>query len=170
MTHNTEPTGPGYSPSRRKFLEAINIALMGAVATVIAIPFVGFLLAPLFAANGKTWRAVGKVSSFKVGQTVEVAFTDSSPLPWAGVTGRSAAWLRRDSETRFIALSVNCTHLGCPVMWLPDATLFMCPCHGGVYYEDGTNAAGPPPRPLRKYPVRVVHGQVEVLAGPAEIV
>jgi len=91
MTHNTEPTGPGYSPSRRKFLEAINIALMGAVATVIAIPFVGFLLAPLFAANGKTWRAVGKVSSFKVGQTVEVAFTDSSPLPWAGTARRGSS-------------------------------------------------------------------------------
>jgi menaquinol-cytochrome c reductase iron-sulfur subunit len=25
-----------------------------------------------------------------------------------------------------VAFSINCTHLGCPVRWLPDANLFMC--------------------------------------------
>jgi menaquinol-cytochrome c reductase iron-sulfur subunit len=57
---------------------------------------------------------------------------------------------------------VNCTHLGCPVRWLADADLFMCPCHGGVYYQDGTVAAGPPPKPLIRYDVRTVSGQVEI--------
>jgi menaquinol-cytochrome c reductase iron-sulfur subunit len=41
----------------------------------------------------------------------------------------------------------------------------MCPCHGGVYYKDGSVAAGPPPRPLERYPVRVQDGQVEILVG-----
>ena len=82
---------------------------------------------------------------------------------------RTAAWLRRESDDRFIAFSVNCTHLGCPVRWLPDANLFMCPCHGGVYYGDGTVAAGPPPHPLPRYPVRVREGQVEILTSPLPI-
>jgi len=40
--------------------------------------------------------------------------------------------------------------------------LFMCPCHGGVYYNDGTVAAGPPPKPLIRYDVRTLNGQVEI--------
>jgi menaquinol-cytochrome c reductase iron-sulfur subunit len=74
--------------------------------------------------------------------------------------------LRRASDQQFIAFSVNCAHLGCPVTWLQDARLFVCPCHGGVYYEDGRVAAGPPPQPLATYSVRINAGQVEVRTGP----
>ena len=66
------------------------------------------------------------------------------------------------NDREFMAFSVNCTHLGCPVRWLQDADLFMCPCHGGVYYNDGTVAAGPPPKPLIRYDVRTFNGQVEI--------
>jgi Rieske Fe-S protein len=34
------------------------------------------------------------------------------------------------------------------VSWFPQSGLFMCPCHGGVYYADGKRASGPPPRGL----------------------
>src|SRR3712207_8271662 len=40
------------------------------------------------------------------------------------------------------AFAVNCTHLGCPVRWIQDASLFLCPCHGGVFYSDGRVAGG----------------------------
>ena len=100
---------------------------------------------------------------------MEVTFEDASPVPWAGVTGKTAAWLRRDPAGQFTAFAVNCTHLGCPVRWIQDADLFMCPCHGGVYYKDGTVAAGPPPRPLTRYPVRMNGSQVEILASPTPI-
>jgi menaquinol-cytochrome c reductase iron-sulfur subunit len=113
---------------------------------------------------------VGSVGDFEIGKTVSVSFEDPSPLPWAGVTARAGAWLRRESEDGFIAFSVNCTHLGCPVRWLPEANLFMCPCHGGVYYKDGSVAAGPPPRPLFRYDVQVVDGRVRINAAPLPIV
>jgi menaquinol-cytochrome c reductase iron-sulfur subunit len=45
----------------------------------------------------------------------------------------------------------------------------MCPCHGGVYYEDGTVAVGPPPAPLARYPVRVRDGEVEIQTRPIVI-
>lgn len=108
-------------------------------------------------------------STLAVGETVPVKFEDASVLAWAGVTGLTAAWLRRVSETSFIAFSVNCAHLGCPVQWRPQAQLFLCPCHGGVYYADGTVAAGPPPRPLFQYPVRVHDGLVEIQAQPMPV-
>src|SRR5260221_422665 len=83
-----------------------------------------------------------------------IVFSDPAPLTWTGVAANTAAWLRRDGQTDFVAFSVYCSHLGCPVDWLSDANLFLCPCHGGVYYKDGSVAAGPPPQPLTKYPVR----------------
>jgi len=96
---------------------------------------------------------------FRGRKIVEVSFLDAGSLPWSGVTAGTAAWLHRESEDKFVAFSVNCTHLGCPVRWLPTADLFMCPCHGGVYYKTGEVAAGPPPRPLQQYPVRVRDGR-----------
>ncbi|MGH9447270.1 MAG: ubiquinol-cytochrome c reductase iron-sulfur subunit, partial [Terriglobia bacterium] len=65
--------------------------------------------------------------------------------------------------------SVDCTHLGCPVRWLPKANLFMCPCHGGVFYANGDVASGPPPKPLTQYPVRVQGGYVQILTSPLPI-
>ena len=34
----------------------------------------------------------------------------------------------------------------------------MCPCHGGVYYADGSRASGPPPRGLYEYEYKVEGG------------
>lgn len=155
--------------SRRKFLARLSISLGGITAFLLSIPLVGFIVAPLFRKRPEAWRAVGKADTFKIGETVAVAFDDPSPLPWSGVTARTAAWLRRESAENFIAFVINCTHLGCPVRWLQDASLFMCPCHGGVYYQDGTVAAGPPPLPLPRYEVRVRNGVVEIKTRPVPI-
>jgi menaquinol-cytochrome c reductase iron-sulfur subunit len=105
-----------------------------------------------------------------VGDTALVAFQEPSPLPWAGQTALTAAYLRREGPQQFSAFAVNCTHLGCPVNWQPDSGLFLCPCHGGVYYADGTVAAGPPPHQLFQYTTRVSDGGVELLTHPLELV
>ena len=154
---------------RRRFLARLSVALGSLAAALIALPVIGFLLAPLFESIARKWRPVGAFQDFENGQTVAVKFEDASPVPWAGVTGQTAAWLRREPNGEFVAYAINCTHLGCPVRWVEAAELFMCPCHGGVYNRDGTVAAGPPPRPLVRYPVRVSDGQVEILAGPTPI-
>lgn len=136
---------------------------------IMAVPIVGFVVAPLFRKVPDEWIPVGKIDDFEIGKTVDVQIADPSPLPWAGITAKSAAWLRRESADEFIAFSVNCTHLGCPVRWLAEAELFMCPCHGGIYYKDGTVAAGPPPKPLYRFEVRVLNGSVQIKAAPVPI-
>lgn len=165
-TLNSEHVG-SQATGRRKFLTRLSIALGSIGAALAAIPSVGFLLG--LRKTPQVWRTVGKVADFKVGSTVNVAFQDSSPLPWSGVTAQTAAWLRRASDQQFVAFSMNCTHLGCPVRWLAEANLFMCPCHGGVFYSDGQVASGPPPKPLNQYPVRVQNGEVQILTSPVPI-
>ena len=66
---------------------------------------------------------------------------------------------------KFQVFAVNCAHLGCPVKWFQQSRLFMCPCHGGVYYEDGSRASGPPPRGLFEYKWKVESGRLHIDAG-----
>jgi menaquinol-cytochrome c reductase iron-sulfur subunit len=154
---------------RRDFLSALCVGLGGLATCILAIPVVGFWVAPLLRNVPKRWRPVGPVDSFPIGKMVLVSFDDPSPLPWGGVTAKSAAYVQHTSETTWEAFSIHCTHLGCPVRWLPDAKLFMCPCHGGVYYANGSVAAGPPPRHLIHMELRERAGQLEILTVPTPI-
>lgn len=162
---NSKNNCPGNS--RRKFLTRLTILAGSIAGVIVAIPSVAFLLGLRKVPH--VWRTVGKLEDFQIGSTVNVSFLDPSPLPWAGVTALTAAWLRRETTDKFIAFSVDCTHLGCPVRWLQGADLFMCPCHGGVFYANGTVASGPPPKPLTQYPVRVQDGEVQILTSPLPI-
>ena len=158
------------SPVRRDFLSTVSILLGLAASVLIAAPVVGFLLAPFVRPHPRFWRRVGALEDFKVGETVQVEFLQSDRLAWDGFLAKTSAWLRRESEGYLIAFSINCTHLGCPVRWEKSAELFMCPCHGGVYSEDGNVVAGPPPRALVRYPVRVTNGYVEIQTTPVPLV
>lgn len=154
---------------RRRWMSRLSIGLGTLAATIAGLPLVGFIVAPFLGRHPEYWRAVGHVSRFQVGTTTAVTFEDPSPLPWSGQVAHTAAWLRRKSQTDFIAFSIDCTHLGCPVRWEAKADLFMCPCHGGVYYSNGNVAGGPPPLPLRRYPVRVRGDRVEIHTTPLPI-
>ncbi|MGN6195330.1 MAG: ubiquinol-cytochrome c reductase iron-sulfur subunit [Ginsengibacter sp.] len=155
--------------SRRKFFMKISLGLAGLSAAVAAVPVISALIAPLLESKQEKWRTVGKVNDFAAGTTTLVNFINADPEPYAGITARSAAWLRRNNQTDFIAFAANCTHLGCPVRWEKDAHLFMCPCHGGVYYANGTVAAGPPPKPLTRYQVRIFKEDVQIKTAPLPI-
>jgi menaquinol-cytochrome c reductase iron-sulfur subunit len=164
-----EEHGVPPSPERRRFLARMGIVSGGVATLVASVPVLGVLFSPLLRREEHTWRAVGAVEEFRIGHTVKVTFVDPQPLPWAGFAGRSAAWLRRDGADRFVCFSIYCTHTGCPVLWQPSARLFLCPCHGGAFYQDGTVAAGPPPRPLTRLGVRVRDGRVEVGTEPVPL-
>jgi menaquinol-cytochrome c reductase iron-sulfur subunit len=165
----SEKTKTNDECSRREFFTHVSIALGSIAGVMVAIPIVGSILAPIIKKPKPDWRPVGALKAFSRDEFVKVNFVDASPLPWSGITAETAAWVRRTGQDTLIAFSVNCAHLGCPVRWVSGAKLFMCPCHGGVYYEDGSVAAGPPPRGLYQYPVRVRNGEVEILTSPIPI-
>ncbi len=84
-------------------------------------------------------------------------------MGWAD--GRYSCWVRRVSGTTFQVFAINCAHLGCPVRWFAQSKLFMCPCHGGAYYADGSRASGPPERGLFEYEHRVDGDLLMISAG-----
>jgi menaquinol-cytochrome c reductase iron-sulfur subunit len=155
--------------SRRGFLSRVTLGLTALAAAVLSIPILSYLLSPLLRPSPRYWVDLGAVPEFGIGETVLRSIRNPSPLPWAGQTAVTAAWVRRTGEADFVVFAVNCTHLGCPVNWLPKAQLFLCPCHGGVYNADGSVAGGPPPRSLFRYETRIRGGRIEALTGPLPI-
>jgi menaquinol-cytochrome c reductase iron-sulfur subunit len=155
--------------SRRRFLSRFIIGLSGLAGAVISVPIFAYLLSPLIKPSANVWQTVGALNDFKVGETVKVDINEPSALAWAGQTSKTAIYVRREAERDFTVFAVNCTHLGCPVNWLQDAQLFLCPCHGGVYYASGAVAGGPPPKPLFRHKVRLNQDNVQVLTRPLQV-
>ena len=147
----------------------ISLGLGGLAAFAVTVPVLGALLAPLLGKEDQEWVTVGADKDFGPGTVTLVTFQNPDSKAYAGITANTASWLRKDLNNNFIAFAVNCSHLGCPVRWEKDARLFMCPCHGGVYYHDGSVASGPPPRALSQYKVRVYKGNVQIQTGPIPI-
>jgi menaquinol-cytochrome c reductase iron-sulfur subunit len=155
--------------TRSDFITRLSLSIAALSAAVMAVPVVAALVAPLLERKQTFWRTIGHVDDFPVGSTNLVNFDNADAEPYAGMLTRSAAWLRHNEDKTFTAFAVNCSHLGCPVRWEEKAQLFMCPCHGGVYYKDGTVAAGPPPRRLTEYKVRINNQQVQLETAPLPI-
>jgi len=163
------PQRPEDDITRKQFLTAVSLSIAGLSAVVMAIPVVASFVAPLLESKPSQWRNLGRVDDFPIGATRLVTFDNADAEAYAGMLAKSAAWLRHNEDHTFTAFAVNCTHLGCPVRWEEKAGLFMCPCHGGVYYHDGTVAAGPPPKRLPEYQVRILNDQVQLKTAPLPI-
>jgi Rieske Fe-S protein len=112
-----------------------------------------------------SWIALGPVNSFPVGETRVANYANPFRRAWDGETAGVACYVRRVAVDQFQVFAVNCAHLGCPVRWFPQSQLFMCPCHGGAYYADGSRASGPPERGLFTYDYKIVNGQLQIDAG-----
>jgi Rieske Fe-S protein len=172
---SSDSPGPTETLSRRTFSQRILLwttAVAGAVATLaLAIPFVAYLLGAV-RRDRVRWVNLGPISEekFPKGQTRLVTFQNPLGQSWDGLTAQSGVYVRylgkdQQNKEQFRVWAMNCAHLGCPVTWFPQSGLFMCPCHGGVYYENGERASGPPPRGLYECDWRVVRaGELEVQA------
>jgi menaquinol-cytochrome c reductase iron-sulfur subunit len=150
---------------RRKLLTCLAVLANGAAGVVLGVPLLGYLLKPWIGSKQDQWVELGPIDSFSEDETRFVHVDNPVVEAWSGESAKVAMYIRREPADAFIAFAVNCTHLECPVAWFPESGLFLCPCHGGVYKADGTNVAGPPPRPLFRYPCRVENGKLFVLVG-----
>ena len=154
--------------SRRTFLAKMGLAFNAVVGGVLAVPIVRYLLSPVSRERRpgyESWVSLGPVEQFPVGETRFATYRNPVVNPWDGETASIACWVRRTGEEIFQVFAVNCAHLGCPVRWFAQSSLFMCPCHGGAYYADGSRASGPPERGLFEYRYAIDSGHLLIKAG-----
>ena len=153
--------------SRRVFLFKLSLLINGAVGAVMAVPLLGYLLGPALkrSSSDNTWVDLGPLSNFPEGETRLVNYRNPETTDWDGQTGDIPCWVRRLAGNAFQVFAINCAHLGCPVRWFAQSRLFMCPCHGGAYYEDGSRASGPPERGLFEYDHKIANGKLMISAG-----
>lgn len=168
----SESTPSPEDPSRRTFFARFGRFITGvlgaAAALLLTIPLIGYLLGPV-RRKPSPWVNLGKLDQFPLGETRLATFITPLKREWDGITAHTGVYVRylgKDPEKKdqFLIFAVNCAHLGCPVSWFPQSGLFMCPCHGGVYYENGARASGPPPHGLFECVWQVRDGQLEVQA------
>ncbi len=168
---SSQPTVSGSNDAiltRRSFFMKLGILFNGIVAAALAVPVVGFLLSSVMRGRGNgylSWVSLGPVSQFPEGETRLTTFRNPNVMPTDGKTVDTACWVRHMAGDQFHIFAINCAHLGCPVRWFPQSGLFMCPCHGGVYYRDGARASGPPERGLFEYPYKIDNGLISIQAG-----
>jgi Rieske Fe-S protein len=156
MTNISDSPPPAPPPGRRTFLSWLSYGLGAIAATLVGIPFVGYLFGARRAPVD--WVLLGPVADFPQNETRLVTFDNPIRQPWDGMVAHTGVYVRNEGKDeeepdeskrqKFLVLAVNCAHLGCPVEWFAESGLFMCPCHGGVYYSNGDHASGPPPRGL----------------------
>jgi quinol---cytochrome c reductase iron-sulfur subunit, bacillus type len=154
--------------TRRGLFAKLGLVLNGVVAAALAVPIGRFLLSSVTRGRSDgylSWVSLGPVNNFPEGETRLATFRNPYVMPTDGQTADIACWVRRIDADRFQVFAVNCAHLGCPVRWFPQSGLFMCPCHGGAYYRDGSRASGPPERGLFEYQYKVMKGEITIQAG-----
>ena len=165
MTSASNPPAPQAEPlpGRRTFFSWLTYGVGAVAAAAVAVPFVGYLLGARKAPVD--WFPLGPVADFPQNRTRRVTFPNPIRQPWDGLVANTDVYVRYEgpdegepdeaNRHKFLVLAVNCAHLGCPVEWFQESGLFMCPCHGGVYYANGERASGPPPRGLYPCDYRV---------------
>ena len=155
-------------PSRRGVLLKLGVFVNAAAGAILAVPIVRYLLSPVLGERKKgsaPWLALGLLDQFPAGQTRLATYRNPVANATDGETANIPCWVRNVDGVKFQVFAINCAHLGCPVRWFPQSGLFMCPCHGGVYYSDGSRASGPPERGLFEYAYKVEEGKLLIQAG-----
>jgi len=147
-----------HGQDRRNFFRGLVTSIGATITAILGAPLAGFYALPAFRKPEAVWKECGAIGDFSIGEITLVPLKPLAVREWPEDWGTEAAWVSRTGEQDFIVYSVHCTHVGCPITWSPQARRFFSPCHGGVFDADGRVLAGPPPRPLDRYEVKIENG------------
>ena len=154
-----------YSATRRDFMLKLGIGINAIAGALVGIPIIGFFVSSVVQGKKDTWVSLGSIDQFPENTTRMAVFINPYRSNADGETANIPCWVKREKGENFTVFAINCAHLGCPVRWFEQSKLFLCPCHGGAYYEDGSRAAGPPPRGLFVYEHKVEKSELNIKAG-----
>lgn len=129
---------------RRRFLWTI-WAIIGGVALMELV----FLCLSFF--KPATREKKENQSSFIVDAGRVETYSPGSVTPFI----RGKFYLTCLKDGGFLALSSQCTHLGCSVPWDDETQQFICPCHASKFSITGEVLAPPASRPMDIFDLRI---------------
>lgn len=130
-------------PSRRRLIQVAAWLSFAPAALILAWDLLRYLVPP---------RRHATLRKVFVVRTPDLPAEDLHEM--VDLTGRPLAIVRRPGGSP-LAISLVCTHLGCRVRWQSKPRTFLCPCHMGIFDEQGRVLSGPPPAPLPQHRVSV---------------
>ena len=141
-------------PSRRSFFTLIWIGL----GFVAFIEFIGIVTAFILPRKKKA-----KTGHF--GAIIDLGPVDKFPKESVTAFIRGRFYLCRLKDGGFLAVSRQCTHLGCTVPWSDKEKKFVCPCHASAFDITGDVISPPAPRALDIYHLYIENNIVKVDTG-----
>ena len=137
--------------SRRGFIKTLWIALISISLIEIAVTAIAFL-----SSGGRKTSSYNRQSLKILGKLDDI--------PNASVTAfrSDKLYLVRMEDGGLLALSLQCTHLGCAITWNKESGQFDCPCHASSFSMGGDVISPPAPRALDMHPLTIEGGQIKV--------
>jgi cytochrome b6-f complex iron-sulfur subunit len=154
MTNMDDVPNKSDQATRRDFLTKLWIGLGGLALLGYAAVTASFIRPrkrPATADDSLLLIEAGHVDTFENG----------SVTPFV----RGKFYLCRLEDGGFLAVSRNCTHLGCTLPWDRDRMQFTCPCHASAFDIRGKVLAAPASRPLDIHPVVIENNIIRVRTG-----
>ena len=147
---------------RRSFFLTAIYGLWALITGAITLPAAVYLLFPPRARKTEDWTEAGDVSKLDLKSPVELVFRRTRTDGWRILSEKTTAWVVKNSENEVIAFAPQCTHLGCAYHWECGKQEFLCPCHTSTFALDGKVTAGPAPRPLDRYKIKLENSKLFV--------
>jgi menaquinol-cytochrome c reductase iron-sulfur subunit len=130
-------------------------------AGAIGIPVLIGGIAPALRARSTNWRLIGELEAFPIGR-VTVAEIKTANDEWPHLIGEQSVFVWRATESAIVVYSRSCTDLGCPLEYHAGCGCFICPCHGGIFSQEGSRLAGPPKSPMHRFEHRIRSDLLEI--------
>jgi Rieske Fe-S protein len=151
---------------RRGFLSTVTWAIGVLIGAGFGIPAIAYIVGPALQEDESTaWISLGTASKVELGTPTLFKARIERKTGWIVNEEEITVYVLTENGRDFIAMSNICTHLGCRVRWISDQDQFFCPCHNGVFDKEGGVVAGPVPRPLDRFEVRVEDGRLLMRGG-----
>jgi menaquinol-cytochrome c reductase iron-sulfur subunit len=149
--------------TRRRFLSSITTGILSVIGGILGVLGGGAVLSSTVRRQ-EDWLAASDLHELSDGEPTAVTLSVMRLDGYKERLERRTIFLVKTGESDVAAFDSRCTHLGCLVAWDPQAHVFRCPCHGGIYDRTGAVIDGPPPDPLIKVATRVDGNRVLVRA------
>ena len=158
MSHAPGPEGQKV-PRRRLLGWLVGLINFGVFASVLG-PTLGFISAPMRRrAHPQAWVPVFDHDALQDGETRSVDYQMDVDDGYMTSRVNFSVFLHKQGA-EVMAFDPTCPHLGCHVQFKDAKNRYVCPCHGGVFNNDGGRVSGPPPHGLNRLPVKVEDGRI----------